>query len=248
MVNIQPTILNKIPLPYTGNCLFGLYVIAHHPGILEVDPFKGLIKMSQGCTGAMCIKAFMMDEDAKHNNWRYVNKMVYWKDNYTEDVRKYGYEGITEINEYMPDVMDERYWKVGLATSIYNNCKTWYNGWSYGCGGQYVGGDAQGGLPVHLAEPYWVPLKHDRDHSDIITNSTYLLNSYIYRGKSDHTFKFLMPGADGIPVRRHYYALNFDLDLYKTNHPDLYSIYYILYNPDQVNNIGFSPIARRDAC
>lgn len=248
MVNIQSTILNKMPLPYTGNCLFGVYVIAHHPGLLEINPFKGLIRMIDGCNGAMCIKAFMMDEDAKYNNWRYVNKMLYWTDVYTEDVRKYGYVGITEINESMPDVMDEIYWTVGLAISPYTNCKTWYRQAKGGCGEYYVSGDFQGGLPVHLCEPYWVPLKHDRDHSDIIANSVYLRKSSIYKGKSGYTFKFLMPGGDGIPVYRLYYALNFDLDLYKIMHPDLYSIYYILYNHKPVNNIGFSPIERRDAC
>lgn len=220
MNNICMPLLNKVPLAYHQKCLLGIWSISHHPGVMSIDPFKGIVRMSQGCDGAMMVKGYLLDDTAETNKWIYVNKgLHYYKNpNLTVDLRNYGFTGVQNFDPSLKDIYNPKYWEVANIYSTYSNCKMWISHRG-GCGGELPPGSyIQGGLPLEFCEPLWVPLKPDKTYEEIISSRRYCNETGLFLGVENGFFKFQLAGANREWVYIHYFILNFDQDRYAKDH------------------------------
>lgn len=227
MNNICMPLLNKVPLAYNQKCLLGIWSISHHPGVMKIDPFKGIVEMSQGCNGAMMVKGYLLDDTAETNNWVYINKGLHYYNspNFTVDLRNYGFTGTQNFDPSLKDIYNPKYWEVANVYSLYYDCRMWVS--PYGCGGSLPPGVyRQGGLPLEFCEPLWTPLKPNKEYKEIISTRRYCNESGIFLGVENGYFKFQLAGIPGVgadigahdPVYIHYFILNFDQNRYSKDH------------------------------
>lgn len=241
MNNICMPLLNIFPLRYTGTCLIGVSYIHHHAQRTAINPFTGefiYYNTSSYCSFSRMLLG-VVSEDAIDGNkkatWSYLQYLGSYVDDIEFDMKRNNWKPITAIKLEDPDSTNPKYWSIGYT--------------------QYKHVRETNGFDPN--SQYSVDLWTQEVFSVKIPDIRPALESQVPLDKFAHYQSFSKDGF--ITIRNEGYSsgkymalvvvvLNFNIDLYKKDHPDLDIIYYIISNPKSINNILYTPVKRSIVC
>lgn len=241
MNNICMLLLNIFPLRYTGTCLIGLCYTHHHGQRTDINPFTGEFKyfktLNYCGVGRMLIG--VVNEDSIDGNkkatWTYLQKWSPYTEDIEFDMKLNNWKPITAIKLEDPDSTNPKYWSIGYSYNIYI---TGYN-------------------KKDEPDPLWHKWPNDvysvkaPDIKPAIESQVRLDQFTRFHSFSKDGFiriNNVGAGTSHYNVMLITIILNFNINLYKMDHPDLDIIYYIISNPKSINNTYYTPVKRSKVC
>lgn len=232
MLNITMALLNNFPLRYTGTCLIGLCYVHHHAQRTDINPFTGELKYyrtsADYCRYGKAIIG-VVNEDAINGNkearWTYIHQYEPYNKDVLFDMTKNDWEPITAIRLEDPDSTNPKYWSIGYSLYRHERPHAICNEADY---------------PIWAQEVYTVKIPDIRP-----TIESQVPLDRFSQYKSFSKAGFIRLSNKGFPTCKDMalvvIVLNFNINLYKMDHPDLDIIYYIISNPKPINNINYTP-------
>lgn len=250
MLNLTMSILHKVPLAYKGVCLVGLVYCYHHSGLFEFNPFTGIARVypAPGCGVDKCVRAIITEDKInglKEGTWTELCIPQWPYGILYLDCKTKDYQGIDIVKITDPDVTNPKYWYIGFVKVYMPINYDYPRNFPWVTPSGHIIQRSQLLYDVNLPNSYPMYFHPIINVKDIIDSQVRLLHSELYREFSNDGFiKLYLPGTSGIYQMMGGLIFNFNIDLYKNEHPNLYRIYYILYNSKPVNNIRFKPLLK----
>lgn len=125
MLNITMPLLNIFPLRYTGTCLIGLCYTHHHAQRTDINPFTGVLKYFKTLNTCSFSRMLIgvVNEDSVNGNkeatWTYVQAKGYYNKDIEFDMKVNNWKPITAIKLEDPDSTNPKYWTIGYDYYVY---------------------------------------------------------------------------------------------------------------------------------
>jgi hypothetical protein len=226
-------LLNIFPLRYTGTCLIGLCYTHHHAQSTDINPFTGVLKYYK--TMDYCSFSRMLigvvDEGSINGNkeatWTYIRSKGHYYNNIEFDMKINNWKPITAIKLEDPDSTNPKYWTIGYDYYTYkrpsgenNNDTIWRQEM-----------DSIQIPDIRPAIENQIPLDKFSRYKSFSKDGFIRISNIGYTAWVNMSLVVVV--------------LNFNINLYKMDHPDLDIIYYIISNPKSINNTHYTPYDKR---
>lgn len=246
MVNLVQPMLHNFPLKYGGTCLIGVTYVYHHANPFSFNPFTGIASVSgvSNCSVNKVLRAIITEDKVNGDlsgQWDNLYIIQKYNSRLELDCKTKNYKGLDAVKITDPDVLNTKYWKLGIKFYIRDAIKNFpTTPWVLPDGTIIESSAAGSNNNRHIV--YSALVSDIIDLKEVINSQTNIKdNPSFVKINNDGDISIALEGTRRSDPMFCTFVINFDINTYQNDHIELYNKYYLLYNLSIVNNISFTP-------